>query len=387
MLGARRFILWWGMRSGKTLTALEFVRRKGYTEVLVVAPPKTLLVWEREIDEIGLKDVVAVVSAGKIVRFEKENKMRGWQCIIFDEVHGYRKYSARFRAALRLSGRGGYIVGLTGTPFDTDLSELFYTMQLFNYKRWGAIKAAFERVFCVAVNKWAVMYRQELREDTLNEFREFTDMYQSDEILRPEIVYVGYEIKQRLKRIIGALLSVERIDEINNEHIHLAKPHINNKVLQVQGGFYIMHNRSIKTLGYSDKWAVFTDLIRSLEGKKIMVFVRFIHEKRLIKALYPHAEELSMSVLEHFNRGEISLVYGHPRSVGVGIDISAADCTVFTTLSDSFIDHEQAMLRMSSYGAKEKKLVYILRPGKGKSTTQRRLGQKEAEHQKFFGGR
>ena len=125
------FILFWGMRSGKTLTACKYVKDSKAHKVVIVGPPRVQDVWHTHINECGINDVCIFVSSAKIKDFNQQYAQREFDVLIIDELHQYNSYSQRFRALRKLRERSKFVIGLTGTPFDKDTEELFYPMQFF----------------------------------------------------------------------------------------------------------------------------------------------------------------------------------------------------------------------------------------------------------------
>ena len=89
------------MRSGKTLISAEVIKQTKL-KTLVVAPPKTLPHWEKELEEHGA--VADVVSINKLKTLLGNRKIDlDYEFIVLDEIHKIRNYSNFFLAVRTVS--------------------------------------------------------------------------------------------------------------------------------------------------------------------------------------------------------------------------------------------------------------------------------------------
>ena len=134
--------LFFGMGTGKTLTAIYAFNKSDATRMLVIAPPIALPMWSNECIEHGDIDVdgtVQILKAGKtqidlaadilIVSYaiaaKRAEALRDWlaeatSVLVCDESHALKSVKAKRTTAIL--GRGGIVSGatyswmLTGTP-------------------------------------------------------------------------------------------------------------------------------------------------------------------------------------------------------------------------------------------------------------------------------
>ena len=392
---APRAFLFWSMRSGKTYTVCKHIKDYDYQRVVVVSPIRPKAQWVLEMKELGYTrwDWYSSDSLHKLQKNITQNKIQ-YDLLVVDEVHQFRSKSNRFNLLRKIANRIKRFVGLTGTPTDQNIHELFYPMQLVDNKFWGKSKKVFHRVYCDDISDtpfpiW--VYRKDIYQQTIEMLKKFTSFHVATDIVKPDTEYVNYTLSDKQKDIITALAVGERekvsyIDEVDNEHVELELSHRRQKAEQVKGGFYIREDKTITILCLSDKWMKLAALVRLLGGKRILLWVRYVHEKEVVKGIFPEAENLTLETLAGFNQNRIPILFGNPKSAGVGIDVSHAMSMIFCTSVPSFIDTEQAKLRMSKMGADTNdKKIYVLQSDDSVSLrTKTAMELKLMEHNRLF---
>lgn len=155
-VGKNRVAFWHPIGSGKTATAyyvMEHIWR--CSRILVVGPTSSFGAWE---DNLQWTDYDGVILSGssedRIKKLEENHNVYvinyeglkyvygrkvgkkwymspssfvdGFDGIIFDEAHRCKNYdSLQSKICCELSRRAKYVIGLSGTPFDKSLLELF----------------------------------------------------------------------------------------------------------------------------------------------------------------------------------------------------------------------------------------------------------------------
>ena len=71
------------VRTGKTIAALEVVRRMALTSVLIVTKKKAIKSIEKDRDGMGLSDVVTVTNYEQLPKF----RGKSYAMVIVDEAH------------------------------------------------------------------------------------------------------------------------------------------------------------------------------------------------------------------------------------------------------------------------------------------------------------
>jgi len=149
--------------TGKTLTSLYTYRMWGCPKTMVVCPSSAFGSWERDFKKLGLSYVFVTGTPKQrtkalaaevdfyVINYEglksvyavlpkkrrgQEGK-RSWHidrfsfvhdfnCIVFDEVHKCKNYlSIQSNICDELARRAKHVIGLTGTPIDKSMLELF----------------------------------------------------------------------------------------------------------------------------------------------------------------------------------------------------------------------------------------------------------------------
>ena len=255
---------------------------------------------------------------------------------------------------------------------------------------WGTNKQMFRKLFCIVDNPHSsypkYSYRPDLLMATKKEIREFASFYTSLNIVRPLITEVFYPLTTTQLQYIKNLTDTLDFPEIDNEHIDLSLAAVNNKIEQIKSGFYITATSVVKTLCSSNKWAYLIRLADELGRKQILIWCRYIYEKKLVCRLFKGAQELDAATLKAFNANELDILVGNPRSAGVGIDISHAQHMIFCTQVHSFIDMEQALLRMSGYNLEvANKTIHVLKSTDALSSKyEHSMTHKRLAHREFF---
>jgi len=148
--------------TGKTLTSLYAYRMWGCPKTMVVCPSSAFGSWERDFRKLGLSYVFVTGTPKQrakaleqevdmyVINYEglksvyavlpkksRAQSKRSWfinrmsfvhafRCLIFDEVHKCKNYlSIQSNICDELARRAEYVIGLTGTPIDKSMLELF----------------------------------------------------------------------------------------------------------------------------------------------------------------------------------------------------------------------------------------------------------------------
>ena len=371
------FLLFHGMRCRKTTTVLFFIEEfKSLNGGLIICPKIAVPVWEEWVSAFGL--TMDVVSESKLRKDIDAPKGKEWakmdallkkrySSVVVDEAHQFRRNSSRSAAVERILKRAKpeFRVALSGTPYDRDAEELFNIVKLMDGgKLLGQSKKKFLHHICYVVNPEADYNAQKwkIRPKFLRPLVKMLNVdLDNTQTSAPKEEGVYYALTDTQKRWIKCIIDEVALLEIDGENT-LANDAVKvSKIAQVMSGFYIRRDDSVHRVGLSNKWGKLCEIVEEYERKRVMIFVRFIEEREIIKRLYPEAVDLTTQTLEDFNNDEVGIMIGHPKSCSVGIDISHADCLVFTSMVDSFIDTKQSLFRMSTLAGQEGKRTFVLK--------------------------
>ena len=373
--GRDYFALIWGMQSGKTWASLVAAKLRG-GRVLVVCPPRTeISVWKEAMErfEIDGDTVSTGAFAGKGSRSRRVQGLRdaGYRTVILDEIHYYKSWSVRMRAIKAVCSKIPFRLGLTGTPFDSNMLEFFYPMQLLDRGRlWGTRREDFLARHGVALRTggkritWEPRDHGELQRMAGPHLDRFnvTTLTGLDRLVAP---FALNRFQRRVVAVIRGMRSKEGLRDavslFGPECLGWSPPVKNAKIHQAYSGFVLLKERPPLEFD-SNKWQAVRCVAapRAGEGKKILVWVRFVKEYALVERAFRNVCPVlrySDANLERFKKGGVALV-SHPRAAGCGVNISCADTAIFASQTVSGIDNAQAEARLfASTGAKE--LVFV----------------------------
>ena len=398
----------WMMRSGKTLPICEWVSRQSYsTSVLVVCPPAVVPVWEKHYlaQQTGLSPRMEILSSGKlsakkngkaVVRSEMKND---WDVVIVDEIHEYRYYSARYQNLRWLSKNSEYRIGLTGTPIDQHLSELYYPLTwLSNGLFFGEYitKEAFQLTYChqtkprlKEASPWEI--RPDIREEFLAEVMKVTSVWENPSVKPPEHKKVEYPLtKIQRKRISELRKGRYRVfaRKWQSDLTGLKLAHRKDKMRQIYGGFLLDELGEVspyRTVSW--KWLWLARLLRKTSNRTV-VWYRYRTEIELISEVAQDvglsSAEFSLKQLDAFNEDRLDVLICHPKSAGAGIDISHADSAIFVTPTPNWTALMQAFYRLADRTEKRKVIYHMVAAIKEDRESYEALWAKEQVTTEFY---
>ena len=164
----------------------------------------------------------------------------------------------------------------------------------------------------------------------------------------PEIVETEIYVEMpKEARLIYNQIEDTLVSEVNGNLVTAASAAaVSIKCRQIaSGGLYkeyevddVMHKANREVLHIHDeKTEALVDLIEELQGKPLLVAYEFQHSlQRIQKALgkdIPYigggvSPQHSLALADAWNRGEIPVLCGHPRSMGHGLNMQGAGCHV-----------------------------------------------------------
>lgn len=126
LLQNKKYCLFFGLGTGKTITALSALSRLPPSRVLIVAPKKVIRdVWMVE-DRIDVsKHDITMINYEKVAR-DKTFAKRYYDVVILDEVHRIKGETSKTSRYLReINKRAMYVWGLTGTPVANNYVDVY----------------------------------------------------------------------------------------------------------------------------------------------------------------------------------------------------------------------------------------------------------------------
>ena len=373
LLSSDYFCLCHVMRSGKSIPlALAAHLRGGKT--LIVCPPRVFDSWGKTLSMLKIDTHMIILSSG--VLHNKETVKRiiedNFTTLIIDEIHQYRAYSKRFQGLMKIRKAVKYCYGATGTMFDKDYDELFYPIMLLDKgELCGTNRQTFREQLCKPIVKGTIT-TWEMQIGHIRPFTQlmdrFIDRYNPEEVKRPYVKKYFYELTDLQKHWIKNLASRpedrEEIKEVDGHNLFLEAVAAQQKIMQITSGFYLM-DKDIRTLK-TNKFDLLVKLLNSFGKEQAVIWVRYKYEYTLVKEYVNkncegrRAEIFNKKTFSLFEKNQFDTLIAHPKSAGVGIDISMAKHAVFITESLSNIDGQQAAARLSYFGGEDQKFIHYL---------------------------
>ncbi len=378
-----------------TLTAIDDLMFDYFeiSKVLVIAPLRVAeSTWDEEINKW---DHLKGLRLSKILGSEKErikglyaqadiyiinrenvvwlvDKLKSswdFDMIVIDEISSFKSHkSQRFKALRKVRPLVNRIVGLTGTPSPNGLIDLWSQVYLLDGgERLGKTITGYrDRYFLPDKRNQHIIFSYKLKEEAEDRIYEKIEdicisMKAKDYLNLPErinnIVSVTLKDKEKYKKLErDLLLELEEGDIVANNAAGLT-----NKLLQFANGAIYDEDGDV-TIIHDDKLNALDDLIEAANGKPVLVFYSFIHDKDRIKARYKNAKILKTAEdIKKWNKGEIEILLAHPASAGHGLNLqSGGHIIIWFGLTWSLELYMQANARLDRQGQKETVIIHHL---------------------------
>jgi len=320
-----RVAFWHGVGTGKTLAAYYTAMLWGCEKILVVAPKSALSSWIRDNQwtDYSYKLISGTTEERKLQMQGKQNvsiiqyeslktvfaefrikntkntktKKRAWivnpaffgkfDCIIFDEMHRCSSYSSlQSEIALELSKRSKHVIGLTGTPVDRVLLELFniyYVLDLgkvLGKSFWKFRLDHFQKNF------FDFSIKAGHKEKILKKVSPITLSFSSEECMdlppcQHEEVLV--DPTEEFLKLEKRVITNRPIQLLNSQDIFPLPSVKGTKLKQLTGGFIYLGDekeRKVYRLSENPKLEVLLDILQN--GEKTIIFYEFLEAGKII---------------------------------------------------------------------------------------------------------
>lgn len=390
------------MGMGKTICALTAIVELLYNwfevvKVLIIAPKRVAEdTWSREINKwehtkhlriakalgTAKQRISALESSADIYVINRENvewlvnyygKNWPFDMVVIDELSSFKSSKARrFRALRKVRPFIKRIVGLTGTPAPNGLIDLWPQLYLLDqgerlgktvtgYRdryfeagrrdprrgivfEWnpkpGAEEAIYEKISDICISMQAKDYL-ELPERVNNIIP----------VTLPAAARAKYEQLER-----DLLLPFAESDVVADTAAVLS-----NKLLQMANGAVYDENREVKHI-HDVKLEALEDVIEAANGKPVLVYYAYRHDRARIKTKFKKARFLDTEKdIADWNDGKIELLLAHPASAGHGLNLQAGGhIIVWFGLTWSLELYQQGNARLDRQGQQHSVIVHHL---------------------------
>ena len=407
ILEVKKIGLFLDMGLGKTVTTLTAIRELKYNRfavrrVLVIAPKKVAEgTWTREKDKwdhtkllrvspvLGsqTKRIRALNTPADIYIINRENVVwlvdyyrNSWpfDMVVVDESSSFKSHSAkRFKALASVSGRIERMVELTGTPSPNGLDDLWAQVFLLDAgERLGEKYTWFRERYFQPDKRGAdgMVYSYEAKpgseESILGRISDICISMKAEDYLQlPDITYheIPVELDAKSRKAYNDLeyQMVLELPEDGDDISVTSAAALSNKLLQLANGAVYDDDHGVHEV-HGCKVEAFLELVESLQGKPVLVFYNFQHDRmRILKALEKsrlQVRELKTTQDEDdWNAGKIDILLTHPASSAYGLNLQqGGNHVVWFGLTWNYELYTQANKRLHRQGQTEKVIIHHL---------------------------
>lgn len=364
-------------------------------KVLVIAPLRpSLETWPAEIRKwdhtshiafsvvIGSKQerISALEKDAEVYIINRENvvwlvehykKKWPFDMVVIDELSSFKSSKAqRFRALRKVRPYIKRIVGLTGTPTPNGLIDLWPEVYLLDGgEALGKTLTSYREKYFVPDKRNAqVIFSWKPKPDAEQEIYKKLEglcvsMKTADYLRLPKRLDIKHEVNPSEEfKVLYKKLEKDMLLPYEDGDIDAGTAAILvNKLLQLSGGAVYNENGDVKILN-DEKLEALDTLIESANGKPVLLFYAYKHERDRIKERYPSAVDIKeKSAVKDWNTGKISVLLAHPASAGHGLNLQfGGNIIIWYGLPLSLELYQQANKRIHRMGQKETVLIHHL---------------------------
>nr|DAX60956.1 MAG TPA: Helicase of the snf2 rad54 family [Caudoviricetes sp.] len=394
------------MGLGKTVTTLTAIKELKYNrfqvrKVLIIAPKKVAEgTWTKEKDKwdhtqmlrvspvLGSekKRIKAINTPSDLYVINRENVVwlvdyyrNAWpfDMVVIDESSSFKNHSAkRFKALVQVMSKIKRLVELTGTPSPNGLNDLWSQIYLLDEgrrlgKRYGQFR---ERYFdpgrrgpqgCV----YDYDPKDGAEQSILSAISDICISMKAEDYLQlPDMVIheIPVSLDAKAEKAYKELERKMILELPENEEISVTSAAaLSNKLLQLANGAVYDEEHKAHEV-HTSKLDAFLELVESLQGKPLLVFYNFQHDKeRILKVL--GTKKLRVKELktvqdeDDWNHQEIDILLTHPASSAYGLNLQQGGNHVcWFGLTWNYELYTQANKRLHRQGQTEKVIVHHL---------------------------
>lgn len=295
-------------------------------------------------------------------------------CVI-DELSSFKSSKAkRFRALRKVRPYFKRIIGLTGTPAPNSLIDLWPQIYLLDAgQRLGRTLTSYkDQYFKPGDRNGHIVYNWNLRDGAEEAIHKkigdiCISMMAKDYLDLPERidnkVYVNLP-----KKAMDQYKELEKdlIIELENEDITATNSAVlTGKLLQMCNGAIYSESKEVMEI-HEEKLNALLDIIEAANGKPVLIFYNFQHDKDRILA-FLNKNKYRGKVLggsediKAWNEGNIPILLTHPASAGHGLNLQyGGNIVVWFGLTWSLELYQQANARLYRQGQKEMVIIHHL---------------------------
>ena len=298
--------------------------------------------------------------------------------VVVDESSSFKSHSAkRFKALAAVSPRIDRMVELTGTPSPNGLDDLWAQIYLLDGgDRLGKKYTHFRERYFQPDKRGAdgMVYsyaaKPGTQESILKRISDICISMKAEDYLQlPDITFheIPVELDEKSRKAYSDLerqMVLELPEDEENISVTSAAA-LSNKLLQLANGAVYDDDHAVHEV-HTCKIEAFLELIESLQGKPVLVFYNFQHDReRILKALSGsglRVRELKTTRDEDdWNARKIDVLLTHPASSAYGLNLQqGGNHVVWFGLTWNYELYTQANKRLHRQGQTEKVIIHHL---------------------------
>lgn len=298
--------------------------------------------------------------------------------VVVDESSSFKNHAAkRFKALASVGSRIERMVELTGTPSPNGLEDLWAQVFLLDAgQRLGTKYTGFRERYFQPGKRGAdgMIYSYTAKPGTeksiLDQISDICISMKAEDYLQlPDVTYheIPVVLDDKSRRAYNDLemrMILELPEDEENISVTSAAA-LSNKLLQLANGAVYDENHAVHEV-HGCKIEAFLELVESLQGKPMLVFYNFQHDReRILKALSGSGlriRELKTTKDEDdWNARQIDILLTHPASSAYGLNLQqGGNHVVWFGLTWNYELYTQANKRLHRQGQTEKVIIHHL---------------------------
>ena len=394
------------MGLGKTLSTLTEIKELKYNrfqvnKVLIIAPKKVAEgTWSKEKDKwnhtkdfrVSLvlgsqqKRIKALSVNADLYIINRENipwlvdyLRNDWyfDTVVIDESSSFKNSrSKRFKALKMVLPKINRLIELTGTPSPNGVEDLWAQIYLLDQGTRLEKYITHFRAKYMEPNKrnrsqiFDYKIKDGVYDSIINKISDICISMKSEDYLElPDLSYneIPVILNDKARRDYDKMERdfVLELEGAEDEITAVNAAALSNKLLQISNGA-VYDSSGIYTEVHDAKIEAFLELVERLQGKSLLVFYNFQHDRDRIKRALEKSDlvvkELKTTQDEDdWNAGKIDILLTHPASAAYGLNLQEGGNHVcWFGLSWNLEHYQQANKRLHRQGQKEKVIIHHL---------------------------
>lgn len=394
------------MGLGKTVSTLTAIKELKYNrfqvnKVLIIAPKKVAEgTWSKEKDKwnhtkdfrVSLvlgsqqKRIKALSVNADLYIINRENipwivdyLRNDWyfDTVVIDESSSFKNSrSKRFKALKMVLPKINRLIELTGTPSPNGVEDLWAQIYLLDQGTRLEKYITHFRAKYMEPNKrnrsqiFDYKIKDGVYDSIINKISDICISMKSEDYLElPDLSYneIPVILNDKARRDYDKMERdfVLELEGAEDEITAVNAAALSNKLLQISNGA-VYNSSGIYTEVHDAKIEAFLELVERLQGKSLLVFYNFQHDRDRIKKALGKSDlvvkELKTTQDEDdWNAGKIDILLTHPASAAYGLNLQEGGNHVcWFGLSWNLEHYQQANKRLHRQGQKEKVIIHHL---------------------------